>query len=82
MNGVVISSSMKKIEKPVYEFAIPHSFLARGTYIIQTVVYIPAAEVLQRIEHACTFEVIDSGTEFVSINEYNYGKVFGNYTWS
>lgn len=81
-SGVVISSSIMKIEKPVYEFGIPHSFLARGTYVIQMVVYIPAAEVLQRIEQACTFEVIDSGTEFVSINEYNYGKVFGNYSWS
>lgn len=82
MNNQVICSSLQKIEKETYDFLIPDNFFARGKYIVQTVVYIPAAEVLQRIEEACSFEIIDSGTAFASINDYNYGKVFGNFKWT
>jgi len=60
---------------------IQSHFLTRGMYSIQVIVYKPATVKFDFIEDVCSFEIVDAGSQFAHLENFNYGCVFGNYIW-
>ena len=79
---VKVFSAEKEIKDETEFFLeIKGSFLTRGFYSLQVIVYRPAIEQYDFIEDTCGFSVIDAGSEFSHLETFNYGCVFGNYEW-
>ena len=55
--------------------------LVRGDYSIHTFINYPKVEQIDVAEDVCRFTVIDSGSYLSKHGEYDYGNVFGRYTW-
>ena len=69
-----VESSMK--------LRIDPDFLVRGSYSIFSFVHHPKVEQFDAIEDVCNFKIIDSGSPMAIHGEYDYGGVFGKYTWA
>ena len=75
-------SAEKKISKTeILTLEIKENFLTRGFFSIQAIVYKPAIGKFDFIEDACTFQVIDAGSNFTHLETFDYGTVFGQYSW-
>jgi len=77
-----IFSCYKKINnKTKLILKINPRFLTRGKYSILTNVYQRAIAKYDFNDDICSFNIIDTGSEFHSLLNYDYGSVFGNYEW-
>ena len=56
--------------------------LVRGEYSIQAFINQPKIEQIDKVEDTCNFTIIDPSSYLSKHGEYDYGVVFGNYTWS
>jgi lipopolysaccharide transport system ATP-binding protein len=56
--------------------------LVRGDYSIHCFINIPNAQVIDEAYDVCYFGVIDNGSAMLKHGSYDYGVVFGNYTWT
>ena len=61
---------------------IDSDFLVRGNYSIFSFLHHPKVEQFDVIEDVCNFKIIDSGSPMAIHGEYDYGVVFGKYTWT
>ena len=83
----ILDHQNKKIfsaETPIFDtkrLKIHSSFLTRGHYFIQTIIYRPAITVYEQIDKACCFDIVDAGSEFAKLETFDYGCVFGSYDW-
>ena len=75
-----VFSAEAKTEKNLQLEILPH-FLTKGTYHIQTIIYKPATCVYEQVDSVCSFDIIDSGSEFAHLETFDYGVVFGSYRW-
>lgn len=57
------------------------NFLTRGNYSLQSIIYKPAIAQFDNLDDICSFEVIDTGSNFTHLEKYDYGTVFGRYEW-
>ncbi|TDK43316.1 ABC transporter ATP-binding protein [Algoriphagus formosus] len=77
----IFSAEQKVIGSKQYKLFVKEKFLTRGNYSIQLILYKPGISQFDFIEQTCHFEIIDSGSDFVHLNSFDYGVVFGNYEW-
>lgn len=78
--GKKIFSAERKIDSQL-TLRINPKFLTRGMYSVQTIIYRPAVCVYEKIDTVCSFEVVDAGSEFTHLETFDYGCVFGSYSW-
>ncbi len=76
-----ISSAETVINASNIQLWIDENFLTRGDYCLQCIVYIPAVAQYDLIEECCNFSIIDGGSAFSHLETFDYGIVFGKYTW-
>lgn len=72
----------KKIDRPVLRLRIEPHQLVRGSYSIHAFINIPKVTQLDVIEDACNFKVLDAGSVMSKHGDYDYGIVFGKYSWT
>lgn len=60
---------------------LPSRFLTRGQYSLSFIIYIPGVSQYDKIEDNMPFSIVDTGSEFYHLEEFNYGVVFGNFLW-
>ncbi len=77
----IFSAETKIKDKNKFCLFIKPVFLTRGFYSIQTIIYRPAITQYEVIEDICSFEVIDGGSKFSHLETFDYGCVFGQYSW-
>ncbi len=75
-----VFSAEKNVESQM-SLEIASEFLTRGVYSIQAVVYKPAIAQYDYLEDVCSFDVVDAGSHFSHLETYDYGSVFGQYSW-
>jgi len=68
--------------KPLMTLTIEPNTLVRGTYSIHAFINVPSIEVGDTVEDVCLFRVFDTGSKMAKHGEYDYGSVFGRYSWS
>ena len=79
--GVPVFSAETKITKPNHLLKIQKNFLVRGNYFIHSFIHIANIEQIDVVEGVCPFNVTDSTSSFAIHGGYDYGNVFGKYTW-
>jgi lipopolysaccharide transport system ATP-binding protein len=57
------------------------NFLVRGKYSIHAFIHIPRKKQEDIVENICQFEVFDNSSFLAKHGGYDYGAVFGNYSW-
>jgi lipopolysaccharide transport system ATP-binding protein len=68
----------------VYEsmlLKIDSNQLVRGDYSIHAFINIPKIGSIDNAEDVCNFKILDSGSNFAKHGTYDYGNVFGRYSW-
>jgi lipopolysaccharide transport system ATP-binding protein len=56
-------------------------FLTRGNYSLTCIIYTPAVSQFDLIEECCNFEIIDGGSPFSHLADFDYGRTFGPFVW-
>lgn len=79
--GNPVFSAEKRIEREKMYLHIDPKFLTRGMYSIDTFIHIPKVMQIDRANDICGFAVVDTSSNFVIHGDYEYGNVFGSYTW-
>jgi len=79
--GVPVFSTEKQINQSKTTLKIDKNFLVRGNYSIQTFIHIPTVFQLEALDDICHFTITDISSSFAVHGDYNYGNVFGNYSW-
>jgi len=80
-HGSPVFSAEQKIHNEEMTLTINKMFLVRGNYMIHTFVHIPKVMQIDIAEDVCHFNLTDSTSPFAIHGNYNYGSVFGNYSW-
>jgi lipopolysaccharide transport system ATP-binding protein len=64
-------------------FCIEKRFLVQGSYSINAIIHHLPIRQLETVFGACSFSIVDSDSEFIIYNNfnYNYGNVFGKCFW-
>ena len=57
------------------------NFLVRGKYSLHTFINIPRLRQEDVAENVCQFEIVDHSSIFTKHGDYDYGPVFGSYSW-
>lgn len=57
------------------------NFLVRGKYSLHTFINIPRLRQEDVAENVCQFEIVDHSSILTKHGDYDYGHVFGNYSW-
>ena len=79
--GVRVFSTEKQINHSKTTLKIDKNFLVRGNYSLHTFIHIPTVFQLEAIDDICHFTITDISSSFAIHGDYNYGNVFGNYSW-
>lgn len=79
--GNPVFSAEKKIDNNVLYLHLNSRFLTRGSYTIHTFIHIPKVHQIDVAMEVCSFSIIDTSSKFVIHGDYDYGNVFGNYSW-
>ena len=82
-NKSPIFSSEIKITGTKLSFCIEKRFLVQGSYSINAIIHHLPIKQLDLVDGACSFNIIDSESDFIIYNNfnYNYGNVFGKCFW-
>jgi lipopolysaccharide transport system ATP-binding protein len=78
----VFCAETKTQNKNMLVLEIASKFLTRGIYSLQLYVYKSPATDFEFLDDVCSFEVVDAGSEFAHMEDFNYGCVFGRYEWT
>jgi lipopolysaccharide transport system ATP-binding protein len=70
-----------KIDNRTYKLKINSYFLTRGIYSLEAIIYKPAVARYDFVDDVCSFEIIDAGSYFTHLETFDYGCVFGSYSW-
>lgn len=76
----VFSCEKEGLEKRMV-LTIEAMSLVRGNYSLHAFINIPKIQQLDVAEDVCNFSVYDSGSWLSKHGEYDYGPVFGRYSW-
>jgi lipopolysaccharide transport system ATP-binding protein len=77
----VFSAEIKIGNQTQYKLKIGSKFLTRGTYSIHTFIHIPGIVQIDVAADICNFFISDTSSELAVHGNYEYGNVFGNYSW-
>ncbi|GAA4458923.1 ABC transporter ATP-binding protein [Nibrella saemangeumensis] len=77
----VFAAESGVIRKENMIIRIEREFLVRGRYTIKAFIHKPQVVQIDIVDDVCTFEVVDNGSKLNVHGDYDYGKVFGKYTW-
>lgn len=66
----------------VYHFSIPQSFLTKGHYFINIIIYNPGIEQIENIENVLSFEVLNNPSQFDHLETFNIGNIYLNENWT
>ncbi|MBC6988286.1 polysaccharide ABC transporter ATP-binding protein [Hymenobacter sp. BT491] len=77
----VFSSETSNIKEHM-KLIIDSNFLVRGDYSIHAFINQPKIAQLDVVEDVCNFKILDSGSDLAKHGEYDYGSVFGRYSWA
>lgn len=80
--GVPVFSAETKIINEKQTLTIKKQFLTRGNYHLHCFVHVPKVKQIDVAEEICFFNVTDVTSSFVIHGDYEYGNVFGNYSWT
>lgn len=67
--------------KEEMKLRINGNFLVRGDYSIHAFIHIPRVKREDEIENVCPFKITDTGSSMSKHSNFDYGVVFGNYSW-
>lgn len=75
---VVLTCIERKLDskKDVYQFSIPSSYLVKGRYKLNMIIYQPAVTQYDHISECCSFEVLDNIPQFAHLERFNIGKTY------
>jgi len=76
-----ISSTEAVIDQEFLNVKLDGQFLTRGNYSLTCIIYIPGIAPFDFVEDCCNFEVIDNGSPFAHLADFDYGNIFGPFTW-
>ncbi len=77
----VFCAETKTLNKDRLVLEIASKFLTRGIYSLQLYVYKSPATDFEFLDDVCSFEVVDAGSEYAHMEDFNYGCVFGRCEW-
>jgi lipopolysaccharide transport system ATP-binding protein len=63
------------------DLMIEKFFLVRGNYSLQCIIYVPGIKQYENIEECCFFEILDKGSPFSHLENFDYGIIFGKFKW-
>lgn len=64
-----------------YKLILEKKLLTRGSYSIHCFTHIPGQKMFNEAEDVCQFSIFDDDSELSIHGGYDYGSVFGKYTW-
>lgn len=75
---VVLTCIERKLDskKDVYQFSIPSSYLVKGRYKLNMIIYQPAVTQYDHVSECCSFEVLDNIPQFAHLERFNIGKTY------
>lgn len=76
-----VFSCERNVINDVMTLSIDPNTLVRGNYSIHTFINLPRVKQLDVAEDVCKFIVIDTNSYLSKHGEWDYGSVFGRYTW-
>jgi len=76
-----VTSAETSINSGSLSLLMPSHFLTSGRYSINFIIYIPGVSQFDKIEDCLPFSVIDTGSAFYHLEGFNYGVVFGKFSW-
>lgn len=79
--GAPVFSAEKHINNSELILALDRNFLTRGNYSLHTFIHIPRVEQIDVAKDVCGFNITDATSPLSIHGDYEYGNVFGNYTW-
>jgi lipopolysaccharide transport system ATP-binding protein len=79
--GAPVFSAETKPDKDELSLIIDSKSLTRGSYCIHAFIHLPKIKQVDIAEDVCSFKIADLTSEFANHGTYNYGSVFGRYTW-
>lgn len=68
--------------KTEYSLHISPVCLTRGSFSLHAFTHVPGQEMLNEVEDACQFTIVDHRSPLSIHGDYDYGVVFGDYKWS
>jgi len=80
-NLPVFSAEIKIENKNQMRLKLEKHFLTRGVYCLHAFIHIPRVEQIDIAMDVCQFTITDTNSELSIHGSYDYGNVFGNYTW-
>jgi lipopolysaccharide transport system ATP-binding protein len=83
MLGRKIFSCIKDVTDPSsnLDLIIFKRQITRGAYSLNVIAYQLGNEVFDNVQECCSFEIIDTGSEYDGLNSFDYGVTFGKYQW-
>jgi len=78
-NRITSSEAVISRETMTVKLRAPH--LTRGNYSLMGIIYIPAIAQFDLVEDCCDFEIIDSGSNFSHLADFDYGTTVGSFEW-
>lgn len=75
---VVLTCIERKLDskKDVYQLSIPSSYLVKGRYKLNMIIYQPAVTQYDHVSECCSFEVLDNIPQFAHLERFNIGKTY------
>jgi lipopolysaccharide transport system ATP-binding protein len=80
-HGVPIFSAESKIDKTTLTLVINKMFLTRGEYYVYAFIHIANTVQIDLVDNVCQFRITDKSSPLSIHGGYDYGNVFGDYTW-
>lgn len=82
-NKTPVFSTETKVVNNKIQLCIEKNFLTQGTYSLNAILHHLPIKQVDVVESVCAFNIIDTDSEFLVYNNfnYNYGNVFGRCSW-
>jgi lipopolysaccharide transport system ATP-binding protein len=81
LNNVIFSTESEILNLLKFNVTIPSSFLVKGNYKINSILYRPGIAQYENIEELLTFEILDNTPQFCHLETFDIGKVYSQSKW-
>lgn len=78
----VFSAESEVLTNNTIVLRIKGNQLVRGNYSLETFIHKPMVIQIDKLQDVCMFNIVDNGSLLNIHGDYNYGKVFGRFTWT
>ncbi|UOU99033.1 polysaccharide ABC transporter ATP-binding protein [Chryseobacterium daecheongense] len=80
-NKVFSAETPLRKDRETYYIKIEKGFLAGGIYSLSFLIHLRKVKIIDSIEDACGFGILDDSSPFMDYGDFNHGVVLGKYEW-